>query len=134
MSISTTRLYAAAIAIVSGIYAIATASLGLGDEPMPMEVERTMGGWVMVGIGAVVLLHGVVLLTPASHAIGRVSGPLMVLWAAIMLVQQWLIGMGAQRSMMPMMEADPGMIAIAVLMLISGLIMIARPMAPDTMP
>jgi hypothetical protein len=134
MTVSTTRLYAASIAVVSGVYAIASASIGLRDEPMLLEADRTLAGWVMLGIGAVVLVHGLILLTPAERAIGRASGPLMVLWAVIMLVQQWLVGMSAERSMMPMMDADPGMVAIAILMLVSGLIMIARPMSRETMP
>lgn len=110
--ISATRLYAASIAIVSGMYSIGSSSLD--------GVGMMAAHWVMLTIGLVVLAHGVVLLTPAAMALRRFSGPLMLVWAVVMLANQGLAMAG--------MDADPGMIAVAVLMLASGLIMIARPM------
>ena len=72
---------------------------------------------LLLAIGLVVLVHGVVLLTPTSALLRGASGPLMVAWATIMLANQALAG-GVGR--------DAGMVAIATLMLLSGLIMTAR--------
>jgi hypothetical protein len=80
----------------------------------------------MIGVGIVVLLHGMVLLSPAAERLGRASGPLMVLWAAIMLGNQALAALTSSGSMMGAMSWDGGMVAIAALMLASGLIMIRR--------
>ena len=114
-----TRLYATAIAVVSGLYSIAS---GLGDSMGSMP----MSGSIMIGVGIVVLLHGMVLLSPAAERLGRASGPLMVLWAAIMLGNQALAALTSSGSMMGAMSWDGGMVAIAALMLASGLIMIRR--------
>jgi hypothetical protein len=113
--ISTTRLYASSIAIVSGLYS--TASSGVMAMAGPM---MTLGGWIMLAIGIVVLVHGVMLLTPAAASLGRISGPLMIAWASIMLLNAWLLPAGG------VMDASGGMVAIAVLMLVSGLIMTMR--------
>ena len=114
-----TRLYATAIAVVSGLYSIASA---LGDSMGSMP----MSGSIMLLVGIVVLLHGMVLLSPAAERLGRASGPLMVLWAAIMLGNQALAAMTSSGSMMGAMSWDGGMVAIAALMLASGLIMMRR--------
>jgi len=114
-----TRLYATAIAVVSGLYSIASA---LGDSMGSMPLS----GSIMLVVGIVVLLHGMVLLSPAAERLGRASGPLMVLWAAIMLGNQALAAMTSSSSMMGAMSWDGGMVAIAALMLASGLIMIRR--------
>ena len=111
-----TRLYAAAIAVVSGIYSIASA-LGNSMAAMPMSDS------IMLIVGMVVLLQGIVLLTPAAERLGRASGPLMTLWAAIMLGNQALAAITSSGSMMGAMSWDGGMVAIAILMLASGLIM-----------
>lgn len=131
--VSTMRLYGASIAIVSGGYSLYQATTGAG---------MTGSAWLMVALGVVVLVHGVVLLTPAASILGRASGPLMVGYAVLMVVNQaWLAtsandaapsdgmmndgmqgGMGAASSM----GADAGMVAIAILMLASGVIMTRR--------
>lgn len=113
-----TRLYAAAIAVVSGLYST-VAAFGDGMAAMPMSDS------IMLIVGVVVLLHGIVLLTPAAERLGRASGPLMLLWAAIMLGNQAL-AVASDESMMGAMSPDAGMVAIAVLMLASGLIMSRR--------
>lgn len=92
---------------------------------------------MMVVVGIVVTVHGIILLTPAVTRLGRASGPLMILWAAIMLLNQAPLaavgGWGMPGSAMggsPMtseMGWDAGMVAVAVLMLASGLIMSRRP-------
>jgi hypothetical protein len=133
---SSTRLYASSIAIVSGLYAIGLATVAMMQAPMMTDVSATLGvgGWIMLAVGIVVLVHGIILPTPAVGVLGRRSGPLMVLWAAIMLLDQGLFaavpgwGMTEARGDMdsPMtsgMGWDAGMVAIAVLMLVSGLIM-----------
>ncbi|MGH2381875.1 MAG: hypothetical protein ACRDG7_11730 [Candidatus Limnocylindria bacterium] len=109
-----TRLYAGAIALVSGIYSIGSAIAG-GMAMMPMNDS------VMLLVGIVVIAHGIVLLTPLAERLGRASGPLMVVWAAVMLANQLLATTMSSGSMM--VSWDPGMVAVAVLMLASGLIM-----------
>lgn len=111
------RLYASAIAIVSGLYSIAAA---LPDDMDAMP----MGDTVMLVIGVVVLAHGIALLTPLADGFGRASGPLMLVWAAIMLANQALAATSSSAPMMGDASWDGGMVAIAVLMLTSGLIMI----------
>lgn len=110
-SVSTMRLYGAAIALASGVYSVG-ASMG---GPMGMAAD-----WLMLAIGLLVVVHGAVLLTPLAEVLGRVSGPLMGLWAVVMLANQALAGgMGPMR-------IDGGMVALALLMLVSGLIMTTR--------
>jgi hypothetical protein len=48
----------------------------------------------------------------------------MLLWATVMLLQQ---GLGALMPMTADMGWDAGMVAIAILMLVSGAIMVTRP-------
>ena len=115
--IGDTRLYASAVAIVSGIYSMAAAIPG-GTGSMPMSDS------VMLVLGIVVLVHGIALLTPLADRLGRASGPLMLVWAAIMLGNQALAATSSSAPMMGEASWDRGMAAIAVLMLASGLIMI----------
>ena len=130
-TISTTRLYGGSIAIVSGLYSIGSSS---GPSMAPMS------DIVMLVLGVVVLVHGLVLLTPVAERIGGVSGPLMIVWSALMLANQALagatmggsgMGNGAMRG--GAMERDAGMVAIAVLMLVSGAIMTWRRSADGEM-
>lgn len=114
-TVSDTRLYGGAIALASGIYSIASALDG-GMGMMPMNDS------VMLIVGVVVLAHGIVLLTPLAEGLGAVSGPLMIVWAALMLANQAVSAMSG--SMMASWEA--GMVALAVLMLASGVIMSRR--------
>lgn len=129
--LSTMRLYGSSIAMVSGSYSMYLATTGVG---------MTTAAWGMLVLGLIVLVHGVVLLTPAASTIGAASGPLMIGYAILMLVNQaWMsaggwtgtdtAGMNDGMMTQPMttgMGADPGMVAIAVLMLASGLIMTVR--------
>lgn len=135
------RLYGSAIAVVSGIYSVWMASL----------VRGTGTRWFMLLLGAVVIVHGLVLLTDLAGRIGSFSGPLMIGYAVLMLAAQAWMGMtprgpmdggGATGGMgggggmagatagggmeTATMGADPGMVAIAVLMLLSGAIMTIR--------
>jgi hypothetical protein len=135
-SVSTMRLYGAVIALVSGLYSAFLSVSGAG---------MTGGAWFMLALGAVVVVHGVVLLTPAATRLGTASGPLMIGYAALMLLNQfrlaagWMVtrtggtggGMGSTDMMMEStpamaMGSDAGMVAIAVLMLASGIIMTVR--------
>ena len=128
MEISATRLYASSIALVSGAYSLLAAGGSLD--------ALGIGGVVMLVVGVAVLVHGVILLTPAVELIGRVSGPLMILWSLVMLGNQallaampgWGMGgsMGGSMSMAAPVGWDPGMVAIALIMLSSGLIMSVR--------
>lgn len=138
---SATRLYASSIAIVSGLYSIGSAAGATMSMPMMAGGGLGIGGWIMLLLGIIVLAHGGLLLTPAADRLGNRSGPLMVLWAVIMLLNQGLSvtmrGWGMSESQMgggsmsAGMAWDAGMVAIAVLMLASGLIM-SRPAPPDS--
>jgi hypothetical protein len=134
-SVSTVRLFGAVIALVSGLYSVYLSVSG---------PSMTGGGWFMLALGVVVVVHGVVLLTPAARRLGTASGPLMIGYAALMLLNQfrlatgWMVtradgmdgGMGGSDMMgsttTMAMGSDAGMVAIAALMLASGLIMTVR--------
>jgi hypothetical protein len=134
---STTRLYGSSIAVVSGVYALASSLVAVMGSPTTMDADGLgIGGWIMIVVGIVVLVHGILLLTPAIARLRRASGPLMILWAAVMLLNQAALaavpgwGMpGSQMGGSPMtagMAWDAGMVAIAVIMLASGIIMSSR--------
>jgi hypothetical protein len=112
-----TRLYAGAIALASGIYSVGSAIAG-GMGMVPISDS------VMLVVGIVVIAHGIVLLTALAERLGRASGPLMIVWAATMLANQLL---ATTMSSSMMVSWDAGMVALAVLMLASGLIMSRRP-------
>lgn len=141
--ISTMRLYGATIGLVSGGYSAYLSVTGM---------SMTVGGWFMLGLGLIVFVHAIVLLTPAAGRLGAASGPLMIAYSVLMLLNQlrlaagWMTGSGASGGVGGMdsgmgsmssttqtaaMGADAGMVAIAVLMLASGLIMTVR---RDMMP
>ncbi|MFB6144550.1 MAG: hypothetical protein ABEJ98_04535 [Candidatus Nanohaloarchaea archaeon] len=102
---NSSRKYGGLISVVSGVY-----SLYLGMQTMNMASM-----WLMNILGLVVLMHGVALLTDLETDVLDRSGELMVLYSAVMLLNQvW---------MATMMAFDPGMTAVAVIMLGSGLIM-----------
>jgi len=160
MNGSTTRQYGAAIAITSGVYSLVSATVGgamtgtggaMGSGGM-MGSGGTMGttglgiaGWLMLAIGVVVVVHGVVLLTPAADRLGSASGPLMIAYSLVMLLLQALGGAGITRMGMTGgtnggagtmggmgstatvgMGWDLGMVALAALMLFSGVVMTTR--------
>jgi len=93
----------------------------------------------MLLIGVIVVVHGVVLLTGLAHRLGSASGPLMIVYSVVMLLNQALLGAGmigdggsmgmgagSQMGASPMtagMGWDAGMAALALLMLASGIIM-----------
>lgn len=128
--VSNTRLYGASIAFASGLYSLWSASAAN---------EMMTSGWLMLVLGVVVLVHGTVLLTEYADRLGTASGPLMIGYAAIMLLNQALLangmlddgsGMGTgmdggmgESAMTAGMGWDAGMVALALLMLVSGLIM-----------
>lgn len=126
--VSNTRLYGAAIAFASGIYSLWSAS---------MASRMVTSGWIMSVLGVVVLVHGGVLLTEYADRLGAASGPLMIGYSVVMLLNQALLGTGMMddgsgmgmtsgmggSTMTAGMGWDAGMVALAVLMLVSGLIM-----------
>ncbi|MDS0223243.1 hypothetical protein NDI54_18020 [Haloarcula sp. S1AR25-5A] len=137
----TTRQYGAAIALVSGVYSLLSATGGTG-------MMGSNSGLLMALLGVVVVVHGVVLLTPYADRLGNASGPLMIGYSLVMLLNQALVGVtgsvnwgmgsgmgsgmnggmsgGMGSSMTAGMGWDLGMVALAVLMLISGVIMANR--------
>ena len=142
MNGSTTRQYGAAIALVSGLYSLVSATGGGG-------MMGTNSGWFMLLLGIIVVVHGVVLLTPYASRLGSASGPLMIGYSLLMLLNQALVGTtgsmnwgmgggmgtgmgsgmnggmsgGMGSTMTAGMTWDLGMVALAVLMLVSGVIM-----------
>ena len=126
--VSNTRLYGAAIAFASGIYSLWSAS---------MASRMVTSAWIMSVLGVVVLIHGGVLLTDYATRLGTASGPLMIVYSVVMLLNQGLLGTGmidegggmgtssgmGGSTMTAGMGWDAGMVALAVLMLVSGLIM-----------
>lgn len=135
--ISTMRLYGSAIALVSGGYSIYLATSGM---------RTATAAWFMLLLGAVVIVHGVVLVTPLAARLGAASGPLMIGYALLMLLNQaWMAvtnggemgggmnGMEGMNSTLGGAGWDAGMVAIALLMLASGIVMtVRREMAADT--
>lgn len=126
--VSNTRLYGASIAFASGLYSLWSASTAS---------EATVSAWLMGLLGVVVIVHGGVLLTDYAMRLGSASGPLMIGYSAVMLFNQLLMGTGTMGdgsgtamgdgmgggSMATGMAWDPGMVALAALMLASGVIM-----------
>ena len=102
-----------------------------------MASRMVMSSWIMAILGVIVIVHGTVLLTPYAGRIGGASGPLMIVYAIVMLLNQLLLatgmlddgsGMGmtntmGQTGMTAGMSWDGGMVSLAVLMLLSGIIM-----------
>ena len=139
----TTRQYGAAIALVSGLYSLVSATGGTG-------MMGSNSGLLMALLGVVVVVHGVVLLTPYVDRLGNASGPLMIGYSLVMLLNQALVGVtgnanwgmgmgsgmgsgmdggmtgGMGSTMTAGMGWDLGMVGLAVLMLISGVIMTNR--------
>jgi hypothetical protein len=135
-NVSNTRLYGASIAIASGLYSTWNASMAGGT---------VASGWLTGLFGLVVIAHGAVLLTDSADRLGGASGPLMVVYAVVMLLNQALLetgmldagdGMDGGAGMGGMGSGpgwDTGMVVLAMLMLASGLIM-ARGDSADTAP
>lgn len=133
----TTRQYGAAIALVSGEYSLVSATTDRG-------MMGSNSGLLMTLLGVIVVIHGVVLLTPYASRLRKASGPLMIGYSLVMLLNQALVGVtgsmnwgmgtgmddgmggrmsgGMGSSLTAGMGWDLGMVALAVLMLISGII------------
>lgn len=124
------RLYGGVIAVVSGLYSLWLSSTGMAFDA---------AGTLMAILGLVVLLHGVALFVVPDR-LGDASGPLMVVWAVLMLLNQvWMAtmtgpgtmdggmgmngGMDSGMGVVGGMGWNVGMLAIAVIMLASGVIM-----------
>ncbi|MDS0243810.1 MULTISPECIES: hypothetical protein [unclassified Haloferax] len=80
---ATTRQYGAAIALVSGALLAA-----LGDNRQ--RDGSSNSGLLMALLG--VIVHGVALLTPYTSRLGNASGPLMIGYLLVMLLNQELVG------------------------------------------
>lgn len=120
--------YGAAIAVASGLYSLWSVTTA---------ARMVTSGWIMAVVGVVVIVHGGLLLTEFADRFGGASGPLMVGYALVMLLNQALLGAGVMDDGSGMgmdggmgaspatagMAWDAGMVALAVLMFASGLIM-----------
>ncbi|MFC5278372.1 hypothetical protein ACFPM1_06300 [Halorubrum rubrum] len=138
--VSDTRLYGAAIAFASGGYSLASAA---------GATRMTATAWLMLALGAVVVVHGALLLAPTLPLDDATSGGLMVAYAVGMPATQAALatgmagGMGGDGTMdgsgmggggmggamgdatvTAAMPWDLGMVALALLMLVSGGIMV----------
>jgi hypothetical protein len=120
----TTRRYASSIAIVSGLYALWSEWSAMAGSPMMPQADAGvgMGTTIMAALGIVVLVHGILLVSPAADRIGLWSGPLMIAWGLLMLANQ---GIGAVMPAWSMAGVgwDAGMVAVATLMVASGIFM-----------
>lgn len=127
------RWYGGLIAVVSGFYAI---SMGVWGPGM------NYADWFMLVLGGIVLGHGVALFGRFSRSLDASSGVFMIIYSVLMLLGQAWAGMVASTRMMDSMGGqmgemggqmmgwstmawDPGMTALAVVMLGSGIIMTA---------
>ncbi|WP_066412983.1 hypothetical protein [Halorubrum aethiopicum] len=144
--VSNTRLYGAAIAFASGGYSLASAA---------GATRMTATAWLMLALGAVVVVHGALLLAPTLPLDDATSGGLMFAYAVVMLATQAALatgmaggtggsGMGGDGAMggsgmgdgggmggamgdatvTAAMPWDLGMAVLALLMLVSGAIMV----------
>lgn len=128
--VSNTRLYGASIAFASGLYSLWSASTAS---------RMVTSSWIMGILGVIVVLHGAVLLTDAADRLGSASGPLMIAYSLVMLLNQALLGTGMMdagsgmgmgmdsgmggSTMTAGMGWDAGMVVLAALMLVSGIVM-----------
>jgi hypothetical protein len=104
-----------------------------------LAVERNGGtrhgtsGVIKALVGVIVIIHGAILLTEYANRLGSASRPLMILYAGVMLSNEALLGTGMIDGPNNMrmegsaittgMGWDAGMVALAVLMLESGVFM-----------
>ena len=133
---STTSVYAAAIALVSGGYSLLVGLAGI-DVSFGMsgpQIEIVTSVWIMLLLGIVVLIHGVALLRLSGGRFRTISGLLMIGYSIVMMLNQALVGTGtfngsgmAASSMRNGAAVgtswDGGVVALAILMLISGILM-----------
>lgn len=100
----------------------------LWDESL---ITLLIVGGVALLLGVVVIVHGAALLTGFAERLGRASGPLMIAYSIVMFLNQALLGAGmmdgggsmGMSNGMGGSAMTAGMVALAVLILASGLIM-----------
>ncbi len=110
---SSEMIYGGTLAIVSGIY-----SFLMGYSPtMSTSLFPTV-------LGVIVFVHGTLLLfSPDSISkFSRESGLIMMLYSILMLTNQVIL----QLTSMMMAEWDLGMVSLAILMLVSGRLMVSH--------
>ena len=106
-------IYGGTLAIVSGIYSFLMGS----SSAMSPSLLATI-------LGSIVFIHGAILLF-SPHSISkfsRESGLLMMLYGILMLTNQVIL----QLTSMMMANWDIGMLSLAILMLVSGRLMVAK--------
>jgi hypothetical protein len=123
---SNTRLYGAAIGLALGSYSLYASTTG----------RMTLAAWVVALAGGVAVLHGLTLLTSLAGHLGDASGPLMLLYAMVLLGNQIIVWMttpllatGRVQDLGPepaLMGVDEGMVVLTLLMFASGLITTMR--------
>ncbi|HIJ12536.1 MAG TPA: hypothetical protein HA275_02240 [Halobacteriales archaeon] len=105
-------IYGGAIAIVSGIYSFL---MGSSFTISPFTLPTILG--------VIVFIHGALLLfSPDSISkFSRESGLMMMVYSILMLTNQVIM----QLTSMMMAEWDIGMVSLAILMLVSGRLMVS---------
>ena len=130
-SSDTSRWYGGLVAVVAGIYAIAMAAWGPG---------MSYADWFLLVVGGVVFGHGVALVGGFSRRLDATSGALLVGYALVLVLSQAWLGV---RDDSPLQQGtlsspsvhrelgwstlpwDPGLVALAIVLLGSGVIMTA---------
>ena len=104
--------YGGTLAIVSGIYSFL---MGSSSAMSPFTLSTILG--------VIVFIHGALLLfSPDSISnFSRESGLLMMVYSILMLTNQVIM----QLTSMMMAEWDLGMVSLAILMLVSGRLMVS---------
>lgn len=120
---SAIKLYAGSIAVVAGGYTVLSATR--------VGADLSTAAWAMILLGAVVLAHGVAMFTQLADRRETAHGPSMVVYAVLLVLSQGWISMGGAGSAgdgsdggAAFLGWDPGVVALAVLLLVSGIIMI----------
>lgn len=105
-------IFGGTLAIVSGVYSFLMGSTAMSPSLLPTV------------LGIIVFVHGTLLLfSPTSISkFSRESGLLMMLYSIIMLTNQVIL----QLTSMMTAGWDLGMLSLAILMLVSGRLMVSK--------
>jgi hypothetical protein len=115
------RIYEGLIALVAGVYALSIGGYAFLANTMfagSPSTALTPGATAMfsltIGTGLIIVIHGVLLFTDFDAKFAKYSGPLMILYAFLMILDQ---------AVSPAAGFGAGMIAFALLMVFTGMMM-----------